>query len=94
MAEGRLRTIVVTAGDTKVMPALQGLTRSLEAFPHRQDVEIGCLDVGQDDAGRAWPTCHGVLPPEPTTHLGAPESRLKPDERAFVTRTTRQAHRP
>jgi len=68
------------------MPTLQGLIRSLEAFSQRQDTEIGCLDVGQTDADRAWLTGHGVLLAEPTTHLGVPDSRLKPYERAFVAR--------
>lgn len=86
MAEGGLRTIIVTAGDNKIMPTLQGLIRSLEAFPQRQDVEIGCLDVGQNDADRAWLTGHNVVLAEPTTHLGVPDSRLKPYERAFVAR--------
>ncbi len=86
MAEGALRTIIVTAGDSKVMATLQGLIRSLEAFPQRQDVEIGCLDVGQNDTDRAWLTEHGVLLAEPMIHMGIPESRLKPYERAFLAR--------
>ena len=86
MPEAGLRTIIVTAGDSKVMPTLQGLIRSLEAFPERRSVEIGCLDVGQTDADRAWLTAHGVILAEPTSHLGVPDSRLKPYERAFVAR--------
>lgn len=86
MSEAGLKTIIVTAGDSKVMPTLQGLIRSLEAFPERRDVEIGCLDVGQTGADRAWLADHGVILAEPTTHLGVPDSRLKPHERAFVAR--------
>jgi hypothetical protein len=86
MAEGGLRTIIVTAGDTKVMPSLQGLIRSLGAFPQRQDVEIGCLDLGQNDADHAWLIGQGVLLVEPMTHLGVPNSCLSPYERASVAR--------
>lgn len=82
----RLKTIIITAGDSKVMPTLQGLIRSLEAFPERQDVEIGCLDVGQAAEDRAWLAAHSVVVAEPTTHLGVPIERLKPYERAFVAR--------
>ncbi len=82
----RPRIIIVTAGDSKVMPVLKGLIRSLETFPQRQDVEIGCLDVGQTDADRAWLSAHGVVLAEPATHLGVPMERLKPYERAFVAR--------
>ncbi len=80
------RIIIITAGDHKVMPMLQGLIRSIEAFPERRTVEIGCLDVGQTDADRAWLTDHDVALAIPTTHLGVPDSRLKPYERAFVAR--------
>ncbi len=80
------RTIIVTAGDSNVMPALQGLIRSLELFPERQAVEIGCLDVGQTDEDRAWLEAHGVILAIPDTHLGVPLERLKPYERAFVAR--------
>ncbi len=86
MPEGGARTIIVTAGDSKVMPTLQGLIRSLEAFPERHGVEIGCLDVGQTDADRAWLSDRGVTLAVPTSHLGVPDSRLKPYERAFVAR--------
>ena len=82
----RRKTIVVTAGDSKVMPMLQGLIRSLEAFPERQDIEIGCLDVGQTAADRAWLSTRDIVLAEPTTHLGVPLERLKPYERAFVAR--------
>jgi hypothetical protein len=85
-AAGGRKIIIVTAGDTKVMPQLQGLIRSLEAFPQRAGVEIGCLDVGQTDADRAWLAGRGVSLAVPTTHLGVPDSRLKPYERAFVAR--------
>lgn len=80
------RIIIVTAGDSKVMPVLKGLIQSLEAFPERQGVEIGCLDVGQTEADRAWLSAHDVTLAIPTTHLGVPETRLKPYERAFVAR--------
>ncbi len=80
------KTIIVTAGDSRVMPVLQGLIRSLEAFPERHFVEIGCLDVGQTDADRVWLGQRGVVLAEPTTHLGVPNERLKPYERAFVAR--------
>ena len=80
------RVIVVTAGDSRVMPVLKGLVRSLEAFPERADVEIGCLDVGQTEADRAWLAGRGVVLAIPTTHLGVPEQRLRPYERAFVAR--------
>jgi hypothetical protein len=80
------RTIIVTAGDSKVMPVLQGLIASLEDFPERGDVDIGCLDVGQSDADRAWLRARGVVLAEPTSHLGVPDWRLKPYERAFVAR--------
>lgn len=80
------RTIIITAGDSKVMPMLQGLIRSLEAFPERRDVELGCLDVGQTAADRDWLAARGVILAEPTTHLGVPNERLRPYERAFVAR--------
>ena len=80
------RVIIVTAGDSKVMPTLKGLIRSIEAFPERGGVEIGCMDVGQADEDRAWLARHGVVAAEPTTHLGVPLERLKPYERAFVAR--------
>ena len=80
------RTIIVTAGDSKVMPVLKGLIRSLEAFPERNGMEIGCLDVGQTDADRAWLTAHGVVLAVPETHLGVPMERMRPYERAFVAR--------
>lgn len=80
------KTIIVTAGDSKVMPMLQGLVRSLEAFAERDTVEIGCLDVGQSAADRAWLAARGVTLATPTTHLGVPDARLKPYERAFVAR--------
>lgn len=80
------KTILITAGDHRVMPVLKGLIRSLEAFPGRQDVEIGCLDVGQTDEDRAWLAAHDVIVVEPTTHFGVPIERLKPYERAVVAR--------
>jgi hypothetical protein len=80
------KVIIITAGDTRVMPILQGLIRSLESFPERKDVELGCLDVGQTDADRAWLAEHDVIVVEPTTHLGVPNERLKPYECAFVAR--------
>jgi len=86
MAPPGQKTIIVTAGDSKVMPVLQGLIRSLERFPERGDVEIGCLDVGQTEADRAWLTAHQVVFAVPTTHLGVPDERLRPHERAFVAR--------
>jgi hypothetical protein len=84
--QGAGRTILVTAGDSKVLPMLQGLVNSLQAFPQHREVEIGCLDVGQSAEDRAWLTSRGVILAEPTTHLGVPDSRLKPYERAFVAR--------
>ena len=80
------KIIIVTAGDSKVMPFLKGLIRSLEAFPERRGVEIGCLDVGQTDDDKAWLADHDVITAEPSTHLGVPAERLKPYERAFVAR--------
>ena len=83
---GGLRTIVITAGDSKVMPTLKGLIQSIQSFPEHTTVSLGCLDVGQNEADRAWLTEHDVLLAEPTTHLGVPNERLKPYERAFVAR--------
>ena len=80
------RTIVITAGDSKVMPTLKGLINSLQSFPQHGTVALGCLDVGQNDEDRAWLTEHDVLLVQPTTHLGVPNTRLKPYERAFVAR--------
>ncbi len=68
------------------MPVLQGMIRSLESFPERGTVEIGCLDVGLGDADRLWLTERGILLAEPTTHLGVPASHLKSYELAFVAR--------
>src|ERR1700759_2986680 len=80
------KIIIITAGDTRVMPLLKGLIRSLESFPQRKSVEIGCLDVGQTDADRAWLTDHAVIITEPSTHLGVPIERMKSYERAFTAR--------
>jgi len=80
------RTIIVTAGDRKVIPTMQGLIHSLEQFPERAQVEIGCLDVGQGSEDRAWLLAHGVELAVPDTHLGVPLGRLAPYERAFVAR--------
>ncbi len=86
MMDSARKIIIITGGDSKVMPVLQGLIRSLEAFEERKSVEIGCLDVGQTDVDRAWLTDRNVIVVEPTTHLGVPTERLKPYERAFVAR--------
>lgn len=80
------RTIIITAGDSKVMPAMKGLFRSILAFPQHREVELGCMDVGLADADRQWLADHGVELAVPTTHLGVPPERLKPYERAFVAR--------
>ncbi len=80
------KVIIVTAGDSKVMPFLKGLIRSLEAFPERRGVEIGCLDVGQTDDDKAWLADHDVITAVPSTHLGIPVERLKRYELAFLAR--------
>lgn len=80
------KIIIVTAGDTRVIPLLKGLIRSLERFPERDNVELGCLDVGQTEADRIWLADHDVVVTEPSTHLGVPMERMKPFERAFVAR--------
>lgn len=85
MAPSSPRTIVVTAGDAKVMGEMRGLIRSLEAFPERDTIEIGCLDVGQRAEDRDWLSAHGVILATPAVHLVPPE-RLLPHERAFVAR--------
>ncbi len=82
----RPKVIIITGGDSKVMPMLKGLIRSLEAFPERDQVEIGCLDVGQSNEERAWLASRGVILAVPTSHLGVPDERLKPYERAFLAR--------
>ena len=86
ISTGAPRTIVITAGDSKVMPTLKGLVQSVLSFPEHVTVTLGCLDVGQDETDREWLKDHGVLLAEPTTHLGVPTDRLKPYERAFVAR--------
>ncbi len=80
------RVILITAGDSKVMPVLQGLIRSLEAFPERGRVEIGCLDVGQTAEDRAWLADHGVILAVPTTHFGVDMSQLRPYDLAVIAR--------
>ena len=81
-----LRTILITGGDTKVMPVLQGLIRSLESFPERSTVSIGCLDVGQTEADRQWLTDHDISVVSPRSHMGIPLDRLRPYELAVLAR--------
>ena len=80
------RTIIITAGDSKVLPALKGLIQSIQSFPEHRNVELGCLDVGQTDAGRAWLQEQGFTLCVPDSHFNAPEGQFKPYMRAFAAR--------
>ena len=85
-AQANSNTIIVTAGDTNVMPLLQGLIRSLEGFAQRQDVTIACFDLGQTEADRQWLREHDVAIVQPGSHMGLTVERMTPYEKAVIVR--------
>ena len=82
----RLKTIIVTAGDSNVMGLLKGLINSLNGFPERDKLTVACFDLGQSDNDRAWLTANGVALAKPFGHFGLSVEQLNPYERAVIVR--------
>ncbi len=80
------RTIIVTAGDTNVMPLLKGLITSLEAFPERAGVAVACFNLGQTETDMAWLRAHEVELALPGSHFGLSPDNLNAYERAVIVR--------
>jgi hypothetical protein len=80
------RVMVVTASDSKFLPFLEGMLRSLDGVLKRPTVRLACFDIGLDAADRASLEARNVVIAKPRAHLGADAAKADPSLLSFLAR--------
>lgn len=88
------RVMVVTASDSRFLPFLQGMLRSMAEVRARAGVQVACFDIGLTQADRAGLEAQGIGIAVPRAHLGVDGAGVPPALLSFLARPFLPAYFP
>jgi len=89
-----LKVMVVSASDSRFMPFLEGMLRSLAPRLADAAVSAACFDIGLSDIDRKRLQGMGVQVVSPRAHLGVDGSAVRPALLSFLARPFLPAYFP
>jgi len=94
IAVSALRILIVSATDSRYMPFLAGMLRSIESVLALPNVDFACFDIGLSAEDRAWLDRYSIATVQPGTHFGLEMDAHAPALRTFLARPFLQDYFP